>query len=100
MRKELSNKLNEYNFDQDNLVRRLNVNTLWCEEYKDYYGNPDPKYGGKLTDLRTLPAGTKFFVANGCWEGEKLEDDYILVHAPAGNRTVKLTDEHHSLYLD
>ena len=40
-------------------------NKIWCEEYKDYYGNPDPKYGGKLTDLRTLPVGTKFHVANG-----------------------------------
>lgn len=74
-------------------------NKVWCEEYKDYYGNPDPKYGGKLTDLRTLPAGTEFEVANGGWTGEKLEGDYILVHAPSGDRKVKLTEEYHSLYL-
>ena len=74
-------------------------NKFWCEEYRDYYGNSDPKYGGILTDLRKLPVGTKFFVANGWWEVEKLEDDCILVHAPTGDRIVKLTDEHHSLYL-
>lgn len=71
----------------------------WCEEYKDYYGNSDPNYGGTLTDLYTLKVGTKFFVANGYWEGEKLEDDYILVHAPTGDRRVKLTANYHSLYL-
>ncbi len=76
-----------------------NKNKLWCEEYRDYYGNSDPQYGGKLTDLNTLPAGTKFFVANGCWEGEKLEGDYILVHAPKEDKVVKLTDKYHSLYL-
>lgn len=75
-------------------------NKFWCEEYKDYYGNSDPKYGGKLADLRALPEGTKFFVANGGWYGEKLEDDCILVHAPNEDRKVKLTDEHHSLYLN
>ena len=76
-----------------------NNNKLWCEEYKDYYGSPDPKYGGKLTDLRTLPVGTKFFVANGWWEGEKLTDNYILVHAPTGDKVVELTEKYHSLYL-
>ena len=75
-------------------------NKLWCEEYKDYYGNPDQQYGGILTDLYTIPVGTKFFVANGWWEGEKLEGDYILVHAPKEDRIVKLTDEYHSLYLN
>ena len=74
-------------------------NKIWCEEYKDYYGNPDPQYGGTLTDLRTLSAGTKFEVANGWWTGEKLEGDYILVYAPDGKRKVKLTKECHSLYL-
>lgn len=73
---------------------------VWCEEYKDYYGNSDPKYGGKLTDLKELPVGTKFYVANGWWEGEKLEGDYILVYAPEVKRKVKLTDEYHSLYLN
>lgn len=71
---------------------------LWCEEYKNYYGNPDPKYGGVLTDLRALPVGTQFFVANGLWDGEVLSDNRILAHA---TKTIhKLTDEHHSLYLE
>ena len=78
----------------------MKENKLWCEEYKNYYGEPDPDYGGRLTDLRTLPTGTKFFVANGWWEGEKLEGDYILVYAPDGKQITELTDEHHSLYLD
>ena len=77
-----------------------NKNNLWCEEYKDYYGNSDHKYGGKLTDLRTLPTGTKFHVVNGYWNGEKLEGDRILVHAPLGDKVIELTEEHHSLYLD
>lgn len=46
-----------------------NNNKLWCEEYQDYYGNSHPEYGGILTDLQELPVGTKFFVANGLWEG-------------------------------
>lgn len=74
-------------------------NKRWCEEYKDYYGNSDPQYGGKLTDLYTLPVGTKFFVANGLWEGERLSDNRILVHAPKEDIVVELTDEYHSLYL-
>ena len=72
---------------------------VWCEEYNDYYGNPDPQYGGILTDLRELPEGTKFYVANGWWNGEKLSGDRILVHAPTKDRIFKLTDKCHSLYL-
>lgn len=74
-------------------------NKLWCEEYKDYYGNSDPQYGGILTDLRKLPIGTKFFVANGWWEGEIISENRILVHAPKEDRIVELTDNYHSLYL-
>lgn len=70
---------------------------IWCEEYKDYYGNS--QYGGTLTDLRKLPVGTKFFVANGWWEGEILSDSRILIHAPDGDNIVELTDEYHSYYL-
>lgn len=74
-------------------------NKIWCEEYKDYYGNADPKYGGKLTDLRTLEAETEFEVANGLWTGKKLEGDYILVYSPSGKHRVRLTENYHSLYL-
>lgn len=73
---------------------------IWCEEYNDYYGNSHPKYGGKLTDLRKLPIGTKFFVANGWWHGEVLPDNCILVHEPNRKNIVKLTDDYHSLYLE
>ena len=72
---------------------------LWCEEYQDYYGASDPEYGGVLTDLRTLPAGTKFFVANGCWEGKVLSNNRMIVYTPDGKKIVELTDQHHSLYL-
>ena len=76
-----------------------NNNKLYCEEYKDYYGNHHPEYGGTLTDLRKLAVGTKFFVANGWWEGEVLSDNRILVHAPTNDSIVELTDKYHSLYL-
>lgn len=74
-------------------------NKLWCEEYHDYYGNSHPLYGGTLTDLRKLPVGTKFFVANGWGEGEVLSDNRILVHSPTGDVVDELTDDNHSLYL-
>ena len=76
-----------------------NNNKIWCEEYHDYYGNSDPKYGGKLTDLRKLPVGTEFFVANGYWCGKILSDNRMLVYCPTGDFVVELTDKYHSLYL-
>lgn len=76
-----------------------NENKIWCEEYQDYYGNSDPKYGGVLTDLRTLPDGTEFFVANGWWSGKALPDNKILIYMPDGEKVVELTDKYHSLYL-
>ena len=74
-------------------------NKFWCEEYKDYYGNSHPEYGGTLTDLRKLSVGTKFFVTNGWWAGEILPDNRMLVYAPTGDFIVELTDEYHSLYI-
>ena len=74
-------------------------NKFWCEEYKDYYGNSHPEYGGTLTDLRKLPVGTKFFVTNGWWAGEILPDNRMLVHAPTDDFVVELTDKYHSLYI-
>ena len=76
-----------------------NENKIWCEEYQDYYGNSDPKYGGVLTDLRTLPEGTEFFVANGWWSGKILSNNRILVYMPDCEKVVELTDRYHSLYL-
>lgn len=72
---------------------------IWCEEYQDYYGNTHHDYGGILTDLRILPPGFQFFVANGLWEGKILPDNRILVYAPDGEKIYPLTDRYHSLYL-
>ena len=72
----------------------------WCEEYKDYYGNSHPEYGGILTDLRTLPVGTEFYVANGAWYGETLPDNCILMHGLKADAIVELTDKNHSLYIE
>lgn len=71
----------------------------WCAEYGDYYGSSHPKYGGKLTDLRKLPIGTKFFAANGWWYGEILPDNKILIYFPTGDFIAELTEQYHSLYL-
>ena len=38
-------------------------------------GKKDPKYGGILTDVSTLPVGTYFYVTNGCWRGRIVEQD-------------------------
>ena len=72
----------------------------WCEEYQDYYGNSHPEYGGILTDLRTLPVGTEFYVANGAWHGKTLSDNRILIHGLKADAIVAFTDEHHSLYIE
>lgn len=36
-------------------------------------GSIDPQYGGVITDISALPAGTTFFVTNGCWTGQIVE---------------------------
>ena len=58
----------------------------YCEEMWNYYGMPDPKYGGCLVDLGDLKEGTVFFVCNGAWHG-KIE----LVNRV---KTVTLTTRH------
>ena len=40
-------------------------------EYKP--GERDPRYGGIVTDIATLPVGTTFEVRNGCWWGKIVE---------------------------
>ena len=73
----------------------------WCEEYNDYYGNSDRIYGGKLTDLYNLPVGTFIQVANGAWSGiidyNEHGDKGVNSH---GGGFIKLTKDHHSLYLE
>ena len=76
------------------------MDKFWCEEYQDYYGNSHPEYGGILTDLRTLPVGTEFYVANGAWYGEALSSTQILVHSPFGDKICALDDNHHALYIE
>lgn len=41
-------------------------------------GSIDPQYGGVITDISTLPAGTTFFVTNGCWKGQIVEKNGAL----------------------
>ena len=71
----------------------------FCDEYKNYYGKSHPVYGGKLTDLYSLPVGTIIDVTTG---------DYSAIisvnsHGDKGVETdkgfVKLTKEHHSAYI-
>lgn len=40
-----------------------------CEELGCFYGDNEHTYGGVLINLNEMPIGTKFHVANGCWEG-------------------------------
>lgn len=71
----------------------------YCKEYNDYYGNTDPKYGGVLTDLFSLPVGTCFYVCNGCYDaviGVSKHGDKTVVTAV---NEVELTKEHHSAYI-
>lgn len=72
----------------------------WCEEYKDYYRNIHPKYCDMLADLLELPVGTKFFVTDGCWYGEILQNDFVFIHSIFGTWAIKISPEHHSLYLE
>ena len=48
-----------------------------------HIGEKDLKYGGIITDLYTLPNGTKFYVHNGHWKGEikidESDNHYILI---------------------
>lgn len=61
------------------------------EHCKANLGKKDPKYGGVLTDMTTLPIGTKFFVCNGCWDGEIVELDGLKAIKPAGHLPVPMS---------
>lgn len=71
----------------------------WCEQYKDYYGNTHPKYGGTLTDLFSLPVGTSFYVCNGCYDAMITVDEHGDKCIVTCCSCVKLTKENHSLYI-
>ena len=40
-------------------------------------GDIDPAYGGVITDVSSLPVGSKFFCTNGCWTGKIIEADGV-----------------------
>ncbi len=55
---------------------------------------------GRFTKLTTLPTGTKFWVRNGCWNGEIVESDGIkYIHIIETNSTRKL-EEYDELAID
>lgn len=72
----------------------------WCEEYKCFYGESHEVYGGKLVDLYNLPVGTFFNVANGAWDGVIGYDNDGDKCVVTGHSSIKLTSQHHSLYLN
>lgn len=72
----------------------------YCEEYKDYYGNTHPEYGGKLVDLYGLKVGTVVFVTNGGYLATITFDDHGDKCVVTDKSLVKLTKEHHSAYVD
>lgn len=71
----------------------------WCDDYKAYYGDTDPVYGGTLTDLFTLPVGTRFYVENGGYSaciGVNNHGDKVIV---TDESVVKLTAKHCSAFI-
>lgn len=71
----------------------------YCKEYNDYYGNSDPKYGGVLTDLYSLPVGTSFYVVNGAYSAYIWFDNHGDKCIITDENCIKLTENHHSLYI-
>lgn len=51
----------------------------FSKEYNCHYGDADQKYGGILIPLEILPLNSFFYVANGCWEGQIIENKRIFV---------------------
>lgn len=43
-------------------------------------GETDPQYGGVVTDIRTLPDMTAFYVCNGSWTGTKMPDNTVYIN--------------------
>lgn len=74
-------------------------NGEWCEQYNDYYGNTDPKYGGTLTDLFGLPVGYSFHVTNGCYDATIVVDEHGDKCILTCGICTKLTKDYHSLYI-
>ena len=71
----------------------------WCDQYQAIYGSTHPEYGGVLVDLYSLPVGTYFWCENGNYPAMisyNSHGDKIIV---TDNSEVKLTKEHHSLYI-
>lgn len=71
----------------------------WCEQYDDYYGNTDPKYGGVLTDLFGLPVGQSFYVTNGCYDATIVVDEHGDKCVLTCCTCTKLTEDDHFVYI-
>lgn len=56
-------------------------------------GKHDPQYGGVLTDVSTLPVGTRFFVCNGGWHGKIIRIENKTHVKPVGHRAIPIDAE-------
>ena len=56
-------------------------------------GKKDPEYGGTLTDVSTLPVGTTFYVQNGGWHGQVVEQNGVTGIAVLKSRTLSGVQE-------
>lgn len=59
---------------------------------KSREGKRDEKNGGIITDLRTLPIGTKFYVHNGSWYGVKTSDKILTILRKNEQLSVHISD--------
>lgn len=100
-------ELSEQMLDLQQSIR--NKGKQWCELMKAYYGDIHPKYGGVLVNLKELPDGTVFHVANGNWDGcirdgrdgEGGDKNIKYVDVLGGTySSIKITDAYNALYLD
>lgn len=72
----------------------------FCKQYNDYYGNSHIKYGGILTDLRSLDIGTQIYVCNGRYDaviGVDKHGDKCMI---TDYTCVKLTENYNALYIE
>ena len=61
--------------------------------YSERIGQKDEDYGGTITDMMTLPVGTKFYVHNGAWNGEIVEKNKAKCIKIKGQGTIKIDKE-------
>lgn len=71
----------------------------WCNEFDMPYGKTHSKYGGTLTDLRTLPVGTSFTVTNGAYDGKIIADEHGDKAIATYVNVIKLTEDHNAAFI-